>query len=135
MQASKKIDEVFNTQQKKISFFQNLIIIITADNIVDGDETDFLLDLGNRLGLSSDEVMPIADNIKVLSFIIPEDGLQRTLELQTLVQMMLKDGSIDSREYALCREYAQRIGFSKESLDEMINQLMGKTDYKIHKSS
>ncbi|MDQ3392975.1 MAG: hypothetical protein M3512_02485 [Bacteroidota bacterium] len=122
----KSIDEVLNTRQKKISFFQNLVKIVTADNIVDGDESDFLVEIGDKLGLSADDVMPIADNLNVLSFIIPEDGLQKTLELQTLVQMMLRDGSIDSREYALCREYSDRIGYSKELLDNMVSQLLGK---------
>lgn len=134
MQGRKNIEDVLDTKQKKISFFQNLIIIITADNIVDGDETDFLLDIGDRLGLTSEEVMPIADNLKVLSFIIPEDGYQKTLELQTLIQMMLQDGSIDSREYALCREYANRIGYSKELVDNMIDTLMGKEEKKPNKA-
>jgi hypothetical protein len=126
MVTTKNIDEVFDTQQKKIAFFQNLILIVTADKIVDGDESIFLLEIGNRLGLSAEEVMPIADNLDVLSFIIPENGLQKTLELQTLVQMSLRDGTIDSREYALCREYAVRIGYSKDILDDMIKLFIGK---------
>ncbi|MDQ3536591.1 MAG: hypothetical protein M3421_13300 [Bacteroidota bacterium] len=126
MVTTKNIDEVFDTQQKKIAFFQNLILIVTADKIVDGDESIFLLEIGNRLGLSAEEVMPIADNLDVLSFIIPENGLQKTLELQTLVQMSLRDGTIDSREYALCREYSVRIGYSKDILDDMIKLFIGK---------
>jgi hypothetical protein len=51
--------------------------------------------------------------------------LQRTLELQTLVQMMLQDGEIDAREYGLCQEYAQRIGYGKAILDDMVSQLAG----------
>ncbi len=121
----KSIDEVLNTKQKKISFFQNIVKIVTADNIVDGEESDFLIELGDKLGLSANDVMPIADNLNVLSFIIPEDGLQKTLELQTLVQMMVRDGSIDSREYALCREYSDRIGYSKELLDNLVSQFLG----------
>lgn len=131
---NQNINEILNTKQKKIAFFQNLILIVTADNFVDGDESDFLLEIGNRLGLDPDEVMPIADNLNVLSFIIPEDGMQKTLELQTLVQMMLKDGSIDSREYALCKEYANRIGYSKDYLNEMIDQFLGKAEKKPYKS-
>jgi hypothetical protein len=56
---------------------------------------------------------------------VPAEGLQRTLELQTLVQMMLQDGQIDAREYGLCLEYANRIGYGKAILDDMVSQLAG----------
>jgi len=53
---------------------------------------------------------------------MPEDGLQKTLELQALVQMMTQDGQVHDKEYILCLDYANRIGYSKEILDDMIDQ-------------
>ena len=117
------IESVLDTHQKKLAFFQNLILVAAADKRLEEDEGNLLLNMGNKLGLSAEDVMPIADNLSVLSFIIPEDGLQKTLELQTLVQMMLQDGQIHHREYMLCMEYAHRIGYSKEILDDMVKQL------------
>ncbi|MBX0292073.1 TerB family tellurite resistance protein [Hymenobacter sp. HSC-4F20] len=125
MQHSHNLEEVLNTTQKKLSFFQNLLLVATADGQLDEQESDFLLQIGNRLGLKPEEVQPIADNLNVLSFVVPAEGLQRTLELQTLVQMMLQDGQIDPREYGLCMEYANRIGYGKEILDDMVSQLAG----------
>ena len=125
MQKTHAIEEVLDTQQKKLAFFQNLLLIAAADGQLDNAESQFLLQIGDRLGLSAKEVQPIADNLGVLSFIVPADGLQRTMELQTLVQMMLQDGQIDAREYGLCMEYANRIGYSKEILDDMVSQLAG----------
>jgi len=122
MQELQPIDSVLDTKQKKLAFFQNLILVATVDGILDSQESQFLVNLGNRLGLSPEEAMPIADNLNLLSFIIPEEGLQRTLELQTLVQMMLQDGQIHEREYRLCLDYTNRIGYSKAILDEMIKQ-------------
>lgn len=125
MQERKSIEEVLDTPQKKLAFYQNLILIATADGVLDGSESRFLIDIGNRMGLTAEEAMPIADNLGVLSFIIPEDGLQKTLELQTLVQLMVQDGQIHDREYALCLEYTYRIGYSKAVLDDMVSQLSG----------
>lgn len=122
MQNIQSLEEVLNTPQKKLNFFQNLVLVAAADNVLDAGESELLLFVGNKLGLSADQVMPIADNLGVLSFIIPEDGLQKTLELQTLVQMMIQDGEVHDREYALCLEYATRIGYSKAILDDMIQQ-------------
>jgi len=126
MQETKLLEGLLNTPQKKLSFFQNLIIVAAADGQLDNDESDFILSIGNRLGLTPDDVMPIANNLEVLSFIIPEDGLQKTIELQTLVMMMVADGQIHDREYIMCQDYANRIGYGKEILDDMINQLSGK---------
>ncbi|PWG78312.1 hypothetical protein [Pararcticibacter amylolyticus] len=122
MQKKLSIEEVLDTKQKKLAFFQNVILVAAADKVLDENESNFLLFIGDKLGLSPDDVMPIADNLGVLSFIIPQDGLQKTLELQTLVQMMIQDGEIHDTEYALCLDYAHRIGYSKEILDDMIAQ-------------
>jgi uncharacterized tellurite resistance protein B-like protein len=121
------IDKVLDTQQKKLAFFQNLLLIAAADGRLDANESDFILLIGNKLGLSSKEVMPLADNLSILSFIIPESGLQKTLELQTLVQLMVQDGQVHDKEYVLCLEYAHRIGYTKDILDEMIGQFSDDT--------
>ncbi|GAA4494823.1 hypothetical protein GCM10023172_05610 [Hymenobacter ginsengisoli] len=125
MQHTHSLDEVLNTTQKKLAFFQNIILLAAADGRLSQEEGDFLLQLGNKLGLKPEQVMPIADNLSILSFVVPAEGLQRTLELQTLVQMMLQDGQIDPREYGLCLEYANRIGYGKAILDDMVSQLAG----------
>jgi uncharacterized tellurite resistance protein B-like protein len=127
MQNVQSIDEVLNTPQKKLNFFQNLVLVAIADKVLEEGESDLLLFIGDKLGLTAEDVMPMADNLGVLSFVIPEDGLQKTLELQTLVQMMVQDGQVHDREYSLCLEYANRIGFGKAVLDDMIKQFSAGT--------
>jgi len=118
----RSLEDVLNTPQKKLSFYQNLVLVAAADKVLEEGESELLLSIGNKLGLSADEVMPMADNLGVLTFIIPENGLQKTLELQTLVQMMTQDGTIHDKEYALCLEYANRVGLGKAILDDMVKQ-------------
>jgi uncharacterized tellurite resistance protein B-like protein len=125
MQEPQDLNTLLDTQAKKLAFFQNLILLAAADGKLDQAESSFLLNIGNRLGISAPEAVRIADNLQNLSFIIPEEGLQKTLELQTLVMMMLEDGQIHEREYSLCRDYTRRIGYSLEMLDEMISNLSG----------
>jgi hypothetical protein len=125
MQKTPSLEELLNTPQKKMAFFQNLVLIAAADRVLDSDESNLLLTIGNRLGLSSEDVMPMVDNLGALSFIIPEEGMLKTMELQTLVQMMMLDGEVHDREYALCLEYAYRIGYSKDILDDMVEKLSG----------
>ncbi|WP_181306251.1 hypothetical protein [Rufibacter sp. XAAS-G3-1] len=123
MATQTSFDELLNTKQKKLAFFQNLILVAIADNYLDQQESDFLVEIGRKLNLTEEDTSPIADNLSVLSFIIPEEGLQKTMELQTLVMMVLQDGRLDKAEYNLCLEYARRIGYSKDMLDEFIESL------------
>ncbi|GAA4295251.1 hypothetical protein [Nibribacter koreensis] len=123
MATGKSFDELLNTQQKKLAFFQNVVLAALADGQLDQDESEFLIFIGDKLNLSPEDTKPIADNLSLLSFVIPEDGLQRTLELQTVIMMVLQDGHMADNEYQLCLEYARRIGFTKETVDEMVGQL------------
>ncbi|QNF31599.1 hypothetical protein HUW51_02235 [Adhaeribacter swui] len=123
MPTSTSFDELLNTKQKKLAFFQNLVLVAVADKYLDKAESDFLVSIGQRLNLTEEDTRPIADNLSLLNFIIPEEGLQKTMELQTLVMMVVQDGQVADAEYNLCLDYARRIGYSKEMLDDFIKQL------------
>ncbi|MEJ8756869.1 hypothetical protein WG947_07685 [Pontibacter sp. H259] len=123
MATSNQINNLLDTKQKKLSFFQNLVLVATADGYVDRMESDFLVMIGNQLELTEEDTRPIADNYATLRFIIPDDSLQRTVELQTLVMMMLQDGKLSEKEYSLCLDYTRRIGYTDARLNELIRTL------------
>ncbi len=114
---------LLDSRQKRLYFFQNLLLVATADGHLDQMEGDFLVQIGDQLRLSAEDVQPIIDNLPGLTFVIPETGLERTFELQTLVLMMMQDGHIDEREYALCLDYANRIGYGQAILEDMVAKL------------
>jgi len=123
MATVKTLDSFLDTKEKKLAFFQNMLLIAIADKYIDEMESDFLLSIGQQLDLTEEDTIPITDNLSSLSFIIPKDGLQKTLELQALVMMVLQDGEVEEREYNLCLEYTRQIGYSKEILDDLISRL------------
>lgn len=126
MAASVNVENLLDSKEKKLGFFQNVVLIAIADNYIDETESNFLLELGEELNLTAEDTLPITDNLNSLSFIIPQDGLQKTLELQTLVLMVLQDNEVEEREYNLCLEYTRKIGYSKEILDDLIEKLSSK---------
>ena len=73
---------LLNTKQKKLVFFQNLILVAIADRHVDEQENNFLLMMGEQLDLSEEDTRPVTDKLSSLSYIIPEEGKQKTIELQ-----------------------------------------------------
>ncbi|MBC7449704.1 MAG: TerB family tellurite resistance protein [Hymenobacteraceae bacterium] len=114
--------DLLDSRQKRLYFFQNLLLVATADGYLDEQEGDFLLQVGDQLELTPEDVAPLIENLRLLTFIIPETGIERTFELQTLVMMMMEDGKVDEREYALCLEYATRIGYGRAFLDDLIQK-------------
>lgn len=126
MATTTSFNELLETKEKKIAFFQNLILVALSDGKLEKKESDFLLMIGNQLGLTTEDTRSITDNIGTLKFIIPVEGMQKTLELQTLVMMMLQDNSLANREYNVCLDYARRIGYSQDFLDDLIAQLQKK---------
>lgn len=122
MPSNATIDQILNTKEKKLALFQNILLVAIADRYLDEQESDFLVTLGNQLKLTEADTLPISDNLTTLSFIIPQSDMQKQLELQMLVKMMLQDGEMEEREYNLCMEYTRQIGYGKEMLDEVISQ-------------
>jgi uncharacterized tellurite resistance protein B-like protein len=57
------VNDYLNTKEKKLAFFQNLVLIAVADKNVDDAESDFLLTVGEQLGLTQEDTLPIADNL------------------------------------------------------------------------
>jgi uncharacterized tellurite resistance protein B-like protein len=121
MQKNARLEMILNTKEKKLAFFQNIVLIAIADRYVDKMESDFLVEIGNQLRLSEADTLPIAENLQALKFIIPQESLQKTLELEMLVKMVLQDGIVEQREYDLCLEFARQLGADKEKLDEIIS--------------
>ncbi len=116
------LEQIFNTKQKKLAFFQNVVLIAIADHNLDKMEGDFLVTLGNQLGLTEADTLTISDNLTTLDFIIPEESVQKSKELELLVKMVLQDGEVEEREYNLCLEYTRKIGFDQVVLDDLIKQ-------------
>lgn len=109
-------------KQKNINFFQNLLLVAISDRYLDTAEADFLVQIGDQLGLSEADVAFLSENPSQLTFVIPATVADRTRELKALIDMMLQDGEIHPKEYDLCAEYAERVGFDKKVLDDLISE-------------
>jgi uncharacterized tellurite resistance protein B-like protein len=115
---------IIESKEKRLNFFQNLLLIAVADGFLDEDESDFLVQIGRQLNLDSEDVAPLAgQSVKEMNFIVPETDQDKLFELQTMVMMMVEDGEIDEREYSLCAAYADRIGLNRVVLDDFVQKL------------
>lgn len=118
---------IIESMEKRLSFFQNLLLVAVADGYLDREESDFLVQVGEQIGLTPEDVAPLVDKpVSDLTFTIPETDQDKLFELQTMVMMMVEDGDIHDQEYEICAHYAERIGLNKVVLDDFVQKLSAK---------
>jgi uncharacterized tellurite resistance protein B-like protein len=115
------------SKEKRINFFQNLLLVAVADGYLDRTEGNFLVQVGEQIGLTSEDVATLSEkNVGELTFTIPDTDQEKLFELQTMVMMMVEDGEIHEQEYEMCANYAERIGLNKVVLDDLVQKLSAK---------
>jgi uncharacterized tellurite resistance protein B-like protein len=120
------ISENFDSgdKQMKKSHCRNLIRVALADGHLDDIEYQFLVKIGNRFGVSEEEITEIMNNIDKYHFKPPSNKEDRFLQMLNLVRMMMIDGVIDDKEMILCEKFAVGLGFPMEKTTLIINYLV-----------
>lgn len=106
--------------EKALNYFQNLFLTAMADKHLAKEETSFLVEVAQQMGISPKEASAIMMKRDNLKFIIPETEEARLAQLEDIVVMMMIDQKIHEQEYDLCLAYAHAVGKSKKELDEII---------------
>lgn len=106
--------------QEQINKFTNLILVAHADNMIDEDEIDFLMEKAKELGIPTDEANRFISQVATLEFTIPRDEEEKEDHLVDIVHLSLIDGELHEREYKLCYSLARRIGFTEDDLNKAI---------------
>ncbi|TAE51348.1 MAG: hypothetical protein EAZ44_07910 [Cytophagia bacterium] len=105
---------------KAIYYFQNLYLVAIADKVLASEEKEYLMQVAQRMGLSSSETSDIMLNSHNLDLVMPETKEEQLTQLEDVITMMMMDKKIHDKEYDLCLRFGQRIGLSKKDLDLLI---------------
>lgn len=105
-----------------LGIFQNLYLVAAADGYIDPQEQQLLLEVARNLNLSQRDIDHVMDHPEGLDFIIPDDQEERYYTLKNLVYMMVVDGKVHEKEFALCVDFAERIGMDEEAVEAIISE-------------
>lgn len=105
----------------KVEHFKNLVAVAAADGFLDDNEMEFLTEKAEEIGMSREEVEGIMSQKEKLQFMVPMNMVDREDQLADIVYMSMIDGEIHENEYQLCLNIAERLGLTKEDLDEAVN--------------
>lgn len=114
--------EYFDSRDKKERMFHilNLLAVAAADGHIDDSEMDIIFKIASRHGLTPAELERIVKRPESISFSPPGNDRARVELMMDMVFVMMVDGEIDKREYALCKVMARTLGFKHQVIDAMI---------------
>jgi uncharacterized tellurite resistance protein B-like protein len=108
----------------KNQHFKNLLSIAFADGILDRSELEFLFKKSNKYYITLDEVENLVENSVHVKPVVISDKIERAEKMLDLIEMMLIDGETHERENRLCVSFGVSLGYSSESIHEMISKVI-----------
>ena len=101
-----------------------MIELACVDGDFDDNEKEFLLQSGQRWGLSLSQAKAVLKNPGKVKFCPPEDPEQRIAQLYDLIIMMLADGVIMEVEMDYVQMLAVRMGFRASDVPKMLEAII-----------
>lgn len=115
-----------NIKKIKIEHFRNLVAVAIADGYWHQNEKQLITKKAKEFGIKEEDALEIIENAKDLMFMVPQNIVDREEQLSDAVHMALVDGELHHKEYELCVNIANRLGFSQRSVDQAIEMIRGK---------
>lgn len=106
--------------REKLSHLKTLVAVAFADGKLENREMAALAAVMAREGLKTSDLERCIKNPKGIKFLPPETHEKQILYLRDMVLLMMCDGDIHEREFALCKATAIALGFRHEVIDAMI---------------
>ena len=91
-----------------------------SDGHIDDTEVKLLLQIAKRHGVGRGRVYSVKKKMDRISFTSPDNDRERFDQIYDLVMMMMADGEIDENEMRVCNKYAEKLGFDRRIVDELV---------------
>ena len=102
------------------SHLKNLWEVAMSDGHIDDREVKLLYQIADRHGVGRGRVNKIKKNMNEIDFFKPDNDQERFDQIYDLVMMMMADSEIDENEMRVCNKYAEKLGFDKRIVDELV---------------
>ncbi len=102
------------------SHLKNLWEVAMSDGHIDDREVNLLLKIAKRHGVGRGRVNKIKGKMDAIEFFKPDNDKERFDQMYDLVMMMMADSEIDENEMRVCNKYAEKLGFDKRIVDDLV---------------
>jgi hypothetical protein len=123
---------VFNPSAKKqnIEYFEHLVRIASADEVITKDELEQLHRIGKKLGFTKKEADKLISTTKITDSIHPNQLAKRFEQIYEIVKLMLADGTINHSEMSLAKDFAAQSGFAASDIPKLFLLLINGIGHK-----
>jgi uncharacterized tellurite resistance protein B-like protein len=117
---------------KKRSHLKNLVAIAKLDGVITIEEYNFLVNVGNRVGISESEIKKMIKRTYKVSVSKPKSKELILDYIYDLIEMTLVDGVVDEEEIDLTITIAEKIGLNPKVAPIIVRRIF--TLYEIGKN-
>lgn len=106
----------------KIEHFRNLVSLSAADGKIEEVERIALSKIAYENGIPLDRLNIMLQRASEYAYLIPQNQHERETQLQQMLDLAHVDGDFAPAERELIGMVAEKLGFSREELDQLIEQ-------------
>src|SRR5258708_116942 len=103
-----------------IEHFRNLVSLSSADGKIEEAERVALSKIAYERGIPMDRMNVMLSKANEYQFLIPQNMIDREKQLEEMIMFAKVDGTFCKSELDLIASVAERLGFSKQELDQFI---------------
>lgn len=106
--------------KKQQAQIKNLIMLAGADGKVTQDELMLIASVASREKLTQEQFDALLEYPSSIPFVLPEDEETKKRYLTDMVALMTIDGEMDDNELALCKVYANFLGYTSDIVEKLV---------------
>jgi len=104
----------------EIEHFRNLVSLSVADGKIDETEKIALAKIAYERGIPYDRMTVMLKHANEYTYLIPQNMIEREKQLEEMIQFAKVDGEFAQAEMELITMVADKLGFSRQELDQFI---------------
>ena len=109
----------------KLEHFRNLVALSAADGRIEDIERTTLLKIATNQKIPLERVNIMLSKASEYAYLIPQNVRERESQLEEMINLALVDGVLDDAELGLIGMVAEKLKFSKEELNTILEQHCG----------
>lgn len=106
----------------EIEHFRNLVSLSAVDGVVADAERVALSKIAYERGIPVDRMNLMLNHASEYLHIIPQNKIDREKQLKEMISFAGVDGNFCDAELELISKVADKLGFTKQELDELIGK-------------
>ncbi|UII31282.1 hypothetical protein LVD17_23605 [Fulvivirga ulvae] len=105
-----------------LEHFRNLVSLAAVDGKIEDIERVTLSKIAFERGIPLDRLNIMLDRAHEYLYLIPQNQVEKEKQLEDMIKLALVDGDFAPAEHKLIKTVGEKLGFSKQELDSLVEK-------------